>query len=60
MKKHMMQLIFGLPILGFAIASIILDSMGIINVEKFGYAFFGGLITLFVNYFFRKNPPEVS
>jgi len=54
-----MQLIFGLPILYFAISCIILDSMGVINVEKFGYAFFGGIILLLLNYFFRKAaPPE--
>lgn len=57
MKKYRMQLIFGLPILYFGIASILLDSMKIINVEKFGYAFFGGIITWFLVYFFRKSPP---
>ena len=58
MKKYRMQLIFGLPILIFAIVCITLDSRGIINVEKFGYAFFGSIISLFLNYFFRKSPPE--
>jgi hypothetical protein len=58
MKKYKMQLIFGLPILWFAIICILLDSMHIINVEKFGYAFFGSIIIYFLNYFFRKKPPE--
>jgi hypothetical protein len=53
-----MQLIFGLPILTFAIIMIWLDSAGKINVEKFGYAFFGSIVTHFVYYFFRKSAPE--
>ena len=57
MKKNRMQLIFGLPILGFAIASILLDCFGVINVEPFGYAFFGAIIVGFQTYFFRKSPP---
>jgi len=57
MKNKTMQLIFGLPILYFALAMIYLDSAGRIDVEKFGYAFFGGLITTFVYYFFRKKTP---
>lgn len=60
MKKYTMQLIFGVPILVFAIACIMLDAWGIINIEKFGYAFFGGIITTFLTYFFRKKPPETS
>ena len=58
MKKYRMQLIFGLPILALAIVCILLDSAGIINIEKFGYAFFGGVIVHFLQYFFRKSPPE--
>ncbi len=57
MKKYRMQLIFGLPVLLWTMAMITLDTLGTIDVEPFGYAFFGGLIALFVNYFFRKNPP---
>ncbi len=58
MKKYRMQMIFGLPILWFAIVMIALDSAGVVNVEKFGYAFFGGVISLFLNYFFRKKVPD--
>ena len=57
MGKYRMQMIFGLPILVFAMASIMLDAFGKINIEKIGYAFFGSIITLILNYYFRKNPP---
>lgn len=52
-----MQLIFGLPILLFAITMISLDAAGVIDVEPFGYAYFGSIITTFLYYFFRKKPP---
>lgn len=55
-----MQLIFGVPILAFALVCIILDSLAIMNVEKFGYAFFGGVIVHFLNYFFRKKPEALT
>jgi len=55
-----MQLIFGLPVLLWTMGMITADTVGVIDVEPFGYAFFGGLIALFVNYFFRKSPPEQS
>ena len=58
MKKYRMQLIFGLPVLLWTLVMISLDTAGKIDVEPFGYAFFGGLIALFVNYFFRKSPPS--
>lgn len=58
MKRYKMQLIFGLPILGLAVACILLDSFGTISVEKFGYAFFGGIITHFLYFFFRKKVKE--
>lgn len=57
MKNKTTQLIYGLPILAFALASIMLDSAGFINVDKFGYAFFGGIVLHFLYYFFRKTPP---
>ena len=60
MKKYRMQLIFGLPILVFAIGCIVADSLGYMNVEKFGYAFFGSIISIFINYFFRKSPPATA
>ena len=60
MKKYRMQLIFGLPILVFTITMIALDSAHIINVEKFGYAFFGGVISHFLTYFFRKKAPDTG
>lgn len=28
---------------------------GYINVEKFGYAFFGGIVLHFLNYYYRKG-----
>lgn len=58
MKKYRMQLIFGLPILLWVMAMVTLDSARIIDVEKFGYAFFGSIILYFINYFFRKSPPN--
>ncbi len=58
MKKYRMQLIFGLPILIFALVMIALDSAGVVDVEKFGYAFFGSIITWFMSYFFRKKVPD--
>lgn len=58
MKKYRMQLIFGLPVLLWVLAMITLDCLGKIDVEPFGYAFFGGIILYFVNYFFRKSPPN--
>lgn len=58
MKRYRMQLIFGLPILALTIACILLDSAGIITVDRFGYAFFGGIVTHFLYYFFRKATPE--
>jgi len=57
MKRYRMQMIFGLPVLIWTMAMITMDTKGWIDVEPFGYAFFGGLIALFVNYFFRKAPP---
>ena len=58
MKKYAMQLIFGIPILLFVMVLIYMDVEGYIDVEPFGYAFFGGIIYHFVQYFFRKSPPE--
>ncbi len=58
MRKHRMQLIFGVPILIFAMLGILLDASGVINIEKMGYAFFGSIISLLLNYFFRKSPPK--
>ena len=52
---YLLQGLFGYPILVFALMMIYLDSAGIINVEKFGYAFFGGVITYLLQYFFRKG-----
>jgi hypothetical protein len=60
MKKYAMQLIFGLPILYFSIACVVLDSLEIIDVNKFGYAFIGGLIGSFMQYYFRKSPPSIE
>lgn len=53
--QQIIQLIFGMPLLIFAAGMIYLDTAGYINVEKFGYAFFGGIVLHFLNYFFRKG-----
>ena len=58
MKKYRMQLIFGVPILWFAIVLVALDAFGVADIGKFGYAFFGGIITWFMSYFFRKKVPD--
>ena len=58
--KYGMQLIFGLPVLLWTLTMVYLDTSGRIDVEKFGYAFFGGIIYHFIQYFFRKSPPEVT
>ncbi len=57
MNNKTVQLIFGLPILAFAIVAILLDSASLIDVGKFGYAFFGSIITTFLSYYFRKKTP---
>lgn len=58
MKRYIMQLLFGVPILGFAISMIYLDASGVVDVEPFGYAWFGSIITTFLLYYFRKSPPK--
>ena len=58
--EHLMQLVFGWPILIFVLTAIILDAAKIITVEKVGYAFFGGTIAQFMNYFFRVSPPSIT
>ena len=58
MKKYRMQLIFGLPVLLWSMGMITADTAGILDVEPFGYAFFGTLVGGFVTYFFRKSPPK--
>lgn len=55
MKKYGMQLVFGLPILVFALVLVSLDAFGLADIGKFGYAFFGGVISHFMTYFFRKK-----
>lgn len=58
MKKYRMQLIFGLPILVFALVLVSFDAFGLCDIGKFGYAFFGGIITHLLYYFFRKKAPD--
>lgn len=55
MRKYRMQLIFGLPILWFALVMVSLDAFGLADIGKFGYAFFGGVISHILQYFFRKK-----
>ena len=44
----------------FTLASVFtlvgLDGAGIIDISKFGYAGIGGIITLVLQYYFRKKP----
>lgn len=58
MEKYSMQLIFGVPILAFTLVLITVDAFGLADIGKFGYAFFGGVISHFMTYFFRKAPPN--
>lgn len=51
MRRYRMQLIFGLPILVFAIA-------GLLWFEDIDRAFLGGIIGHFMTYYWRKTPPE--
>ena len=60
MKKYAMQLLFGQPILYFALILVALDAPGKLDIGKFGYAFFGGVISHFLQYFFRKTPPDAE
>ena len=53
-----MQLIFGVPILTFTLVLITVDAFGLADIGKFGYAFFGGVISHFMTYFFRKKVEE--
>jgi len=50
MERYRMQLIFGLPILAFAIAAMLWT-----EIDR---AFLGGIIGGFTTYFFRKSPPK--
>lgn len=50
------RLLFGLPTLLFCFALIIFDSMGRIDIEKFGYAVIGGWVALLINFYYRKSP----
>lgn len=52
--KYRMQLVFGLPILIFVLVLVSFDAFGKCDIGKFGYAFFGGVISHFLTYFFRK------
>jgi hypothetical protein len=58
--EHKIQMTYGIPILLFAMILIALDCAKVVNVEKFGYAFFGAIISHFLNYYFRKSPPTVK
>jgi len=49
-KRYTMQLIFGLPILAFAISAMVWT-----DIDR---AFLGGIIGGFITYFFRKTPPK--
>jgi len=49
------RFIFGMPSLLFVFALIFLDSMGIIDVGKWGYSFFGAIIMLILNFYYRKT-----
>ena len=46
---------FGMPTMLFCFAVILLDSKGTIDVGKWGYAFIASLITLIINFYYRKT-----
>jgi len=49
------RFIFGMPTLLFCFAVILLDSRGVIDVGKWGYAFIASLITVIINFYYRKT-----
>lgn len=55
MSRALQRLIIGLPTLTFIFLLIFLDASGEIDVNKWGYSFFGGIIMLLVNFYFRKK-----
>ena len=58
MKINWERILFGLPTLLFSFALIILDAMGTIDIEKFGYAVIGGWVALLINFYYRKAKKE--
>lgn len=56
MKRYAMQLIFGIPILAFAIAGL----AGYLPAKDIDRAFLGGLIGGFMTFFFRKTAPALD
>lgn len=53
--KLIVQTLFGVAFFAFAGGMIYLDTAGYISVEKFGYAFFGGILGVLLNYYYRKG-----
>lgn len=49
------RLILASVLLTFCFGIIFMDSLELIDVNKWGYSFIGGLIVLVVNFFFRKT-----
>ena len=60
MKKNWERVLFGFPTLLFCFALIILDAMGTIDIEKFGYAVIGGWVATLINFYYRKAKKEES
>jgi len=52
------RIIFGLPTLAFCFVMIGLDAAGRIDIGKFGYAAFGGWLSLLINFYYRKGKVE--
>lgn len=50
----MFQAAFGLPILAWSLWMMYEDAIGNIHIDRIGYAFFGGIVSHFLSYFFRK------
>ena len=49
-----------LYILSILFGIIIADGAGAINVEKWGYAFLGAMITVILQFYFRKKNTETD
>ena len=54
MKKNWERILFGFPTLLFAFTLVLLDSLSIIDIEKFGYGIVGGWIAILINFYYRK------
>lgn len=54
------RLLICIPTLLITFTLILLDAAGAIDVGKFGYAWFGGIIGGIVTFYIRKNPSKTN